>query len=96
MIVKRVNKKQTEYVTPDVEVSVRSGEQELAAIAFYATGTGEWDVLVGVAHPSSRNNIAAALRYAADACEAAAFPLGSPAGDEGDSNFERKVADFPF
>lgn len=93
---KRVNKAKSDFVTPDVEVVVRSGQQELAAIAFYAAPSTEWDILVGLSHPSSRNNIASVLRYAADAIEAAAFPLGASAGDEGDSNFERKVGDFPF
>jgi len=94
--VKRVKKDVPTYIQPDVEVSVRSKEQELAAIAFYSTATGEWDVLVGCAHPSARNNVAAVLRYAADSIEAASFPLGAPASDEGNSDFERKVADFPF
>lgn len=93
---KRVNKKAAEYVTPDVEISVRAGTQELAAIAFYAAEAGQWDVLVGVLSPSSRSNLASVLRWASDAVEQAAYPLDDPTGDADDGDKRAGLENLPF
>jgi hypothetical protein len=95
-IVKRVNKKQAEYVTPDVEITIRTGETELAAIAFYAASDNTWDVLVGVHNPSSRDNLSKVLQWAAEAIESSTFAITGlvdpEAGREGGERFN----DLPF
>lgn len=95
-ILKRVNKKSADFVSPDVEISVSSGGKELSAIAFYKADAGEWDVLVGVAHPSHRQHLASVLRWAADAVESAAFPLREATGSTGDSDQPSPLDKFPF
>ena len=58
---------------PAVEIIVRSGDAELAVIAFFADGNDGWDVLVGIADPTSRNNLKSTLRYAAEALDNSTF-----------------------
>lgn len=63
---------------PAIEVVVRSGDDELALVAFFADGLGGFDVLVAVHDPLDRDSYVAALQAATDGVREAAFsPLGS-------------------
>lgn len=93
---KNSGKRPPEYLSPDVEVIVRAKESELSAIAFYSRGDGTWDVLVGVSHPSRRDNIATVLRWSADSVESAAFAItGYTSVEDGDKD-ARRFDDLPF
>jgi len=93
---KKVNNGAKGFTAPSVEISVRSGKEELAAIAFYEVTGGAWDVLVGCGVPAYRDNLATVLRWAADAVESAAFPLGDTAGFDDDGHEQNPLDAFPF
>lgn len=94
--VKRANKAGASIVSPDVEVTVRASGVELAAIAFYASDGGVWDVLVGVAHPHQRENIASVLRWSGDAVESAAFAITGYEPDENGRKGAERFDELPF
>ncbi len=93
---KHVKPEKVAYLAPDVEIAVRTGEHELAAVAFYATHSGTWDVLVGVSSPSSRGHISTVLRWAADAVEEAAFAITGLTDDENDREEQERFNELPF
>lgn len=70
---KNGNSKKSVVEEPGVEVVLRSGDTELAVLAFFSDGAGGWDVVVGVSDPAQRDNLKAALVAAAEAMGAAAF-----------------------
>ncbi len=84
---KSVKTEPREIVSPDVEITVWAQDEELSAIAFYKSPVGTWDVLVGIAHPAKRGELASVLRWAADAVEAASFNLRPHIGSDDDFPF---------
>jgi len=93
---KKVNNGTKGFTSPTVEISVRAGKEELAAIAFYEAPGSAWDVLVGCSVPAYRDNLATVLRWSADAVEAAAFPLGDAEGYGDDGHEQNPLDAFPF
>lgn len=72
---KRERKQQIKVETPDLEITLRQGDEELAVVALFGAGATEWDVLVGISDPALRNAVTLAFRTAAEAVESAAFRL---------------------
>ena len=68
---------------PSVEVIVRTGDEELAVIAFFSDGTGGYDVVVGVSDTKARDSLKAILHSAADSMGAAAFRPTRATANEG-------------
>src|SRR5258707_441750 len=68
---------------PVIEVIVRSGNEELAVIAFFPDGAGGFDVVVGVGDPATRDSLKAAFIACADAMGKAAFRPTRAIGADG-------------
>jgi hypothetical protein len=73
MTVKKMPKGKIDVEEPEIEVTVRAGDEELAVIAFFDAGATEWDILVGVSNPALRESLIIALQSAAAALAGAAF-----------------------
>lgn len=58
---------------PDVEIVVRSGEQEIAVLGFFQNKSGVWDVIVGVDDRDRRDQLLALFSLATSALQIASF-----------------------
>lgn len=68
-------------VEPDIEVVVRSGEQEIAVIGVFQNKSDVWDLVVGVDSSERREQLVTLFTAITSAIQVATFAPVHSAGD---------------
>jgi len=74
--------RKNEVLTPGIEIIVRTGDKEVAVIAFFRDGTRGYDVVCGIDDSRQRDSICAALQQAAEAMAEASFHVVDAEGTQ--------------